>query len=62
MDTRIAKLIADFDAETNAISSRIDTLIANAGSSEEIIAGLEPISARLKALAADPAQPIPPAA
>lgn len=60
MDTRISQLIADFDAETTAIATRIDTLIANSTSVDEIVAGLTPISDRLKTLGSDTSNPIPP--
>jgi hypothetical protein len=61
MDARITKLIEDFDAETTAIAAKIDALIAQGGSAnaDEIVAGLQPISDRLKALGSDVNNPIP---
>lgn len=61
MDTRITKLINDFNDETNAIAARIDALIAAGSDADAIVAGLQPISDRLKALGANPEEPIPPA-
>jgi hypothetical protein len=65
MDDRIKKLIADFDAETNAVAAKLDALkqqVTDGASADEIVAGLQPISDRLKALGADVANPIPPVA
>lgn len=72
--TDLKTLAADLDVETNAVAAKIDAEMAQiadlkaqiaAGSPvsqadlDSIVASLGPVSDRLKALGADPAQPIP---
>lgn len=72
--TSVKQLITDMDAETNDISTKVDALNAKiVDLSNQIAAGspvsqadldgisdqLTPLSARLKALGANPADPIP---
>jgi hypothetical protein len=64
IDPSIAKLISAIDDATNAIAARLQRLIdaANAAGSQsagEIVAALQPEVARLTALGADPANPVP---
>lgn len=57
----LAQLITQFDTETNAISARIDALIAKLGDSAtpEQIAELQSLSDRLTTLGQDPNNPVP---
>lgn len=72
----VKQLVSDLNDETNTVAAKIDAQAAAIqalkdqiaqGSPvtqqdlDEIASGLAPISDRLKALGADPAQPIPPA-
>jgi hypothetical protein len=59
----MTQLISDFDAETTAVSARIDALELQVGSpvTADQVTQLQAISARLKVLGSDPNQPIPPA-
>jgi hypothetical protein len=59
MDARITKVVAEMNEETNAISARIDKLIASGSLSDADLAELQAVSDRLKTLGADPADPIP---
>lgn len=61
MDGTVQQLITDFDTETTAVAAKIDALIAaNANTiSPDQVAQFQAISARLKALGNDPANPIP---
>lgn len=61
MNQQIADLTAAFNDETNVLAAKLDALIAGGADdvTPEQIAGLQAISDRLKALGADPAQPIP---
>jgi chromosome segregation ATPase len=73
----LEQLVTDLDAETNAVAAKIDAqtkaiqdLQAQIASGtpvsqeqlDKVVAGLTPISDRLKTLGADTTQPIPPAA
>ncbi len=69
----IKKLITDIDAETNVVAAKVDAQIAaiealkaqlaagtaTAADLDDLVAGLTPISARLKSIGADPTAPIP---
>jgi len=71
----LAQLTQDFDTETTAVASRLDAQAAaiqelktkaeqgdgvTPDDLQAVLDGLSPISERLKALGADPAEPIPP--
>ena len=73
--TSIKQLVSDLNDETNVVAAKLDAETAEIKRLSDIIAaggtvtaqdlqdiqdGLQPISDRLKALGADPAQPIPP--
>jgi hypothetical protein len=75
--TSVKQLVTDLDAETTAVSAKVDAEIAEIARLSAIIAaggaisqadldaisdGLTPISERLKVLGSDVANPIPPAA
>ncbi len=64
INAALAKLAADFDAETNAVAAKLDALAAALASAASpvdpaVMAQLQAVSDRLKALGADPAAPIP---
>lgn len=69
INAALAKLASDFDAETNAVAAKLDALAAALATSvasqtpvnPAVMAQLQAVSDRLKALGSDPAQPIPPA-
>lgn len=54
----VSDAIAELNAETDNLASRIDGLIENVD--DATAAELRLVSARLKGLAADPANPVPP--
>ena len=71
----VKQLVSDLDVETNAVAAKVDAQTAaiqalkdqiaaggvvSQADLDAIEAGLTPISARLKALGADPTTPIPP--
>ncbi len=59
----VAALITEFDAATNAIAARIQTLINNSGTlSADDQAALQTEVTNLQALGKDPNAPIPPPA
>jgi ABC-type transporter Mla subunit MlaD len=54
--------IAELNTETDALAARIDAVLASIeGVDDATAAELRKVSARLKGLAADPANPVPPA-
>jgi ABC-type transporter Mla subunit MlaD len=72
----VKQLVSDLNDETNAVAAKVDAqtaaiadlkakIAAGSPATQEdldaIAAGLVPISERLKALGADPTEPIPPA-
>jgi ABC-type transporter Mla subunit MlaD len=72
----VKQLVSDLNDETNAVAAKVDAqaaaiadlkakIAAGSPATQEdldaIAAGLAPISERLKALGADPTEPIPPA-
>lgn len=73
----VKQLISDINDETNGVAAKIDTQTAaivalqakvdaggavEASDLDDLVAGLQPISDRLKALGSDPEAPIPPVA
>lgn len=60
MDSRLTKLIADFNTATNDLAEDLAALRARPDATvQEVLDALTPVEARLRALAADPADPIP---
>lgn len=59
IDPKVAALIAEFDAATNAIAARIQRLIDAGGLTAESQAAFQSEVDKLNALGADPAQPVP---
>ena len=54
-------LLKKLDAATTAIAAKIQALLDKPNTTEaEFRAGLEPLVASLEAMAADPANPVPP--
>lgn len=61
LSTSLDTVIADLNANTNAVSARLDILIAEVGDAvtPAQTAALQAISDHLKALGQDPANPVP---
>jgi hypothetical protein len=59
IDPKVAKLITEFDAATNAIAARIQKLIDAGGLNPESEAALQAEVDKLTALGQDPANPVP---
>lgn len=66
----LESLVADLDAETNAVAAKLDKLSADLAAAvaagqapkPETLAALQAVSDRLKVLGSDPSAPIPPVA
>ncbi len=56
-----ARVISEIDAATTAIATRIDQLVLDSDLTAEEKAEFQRISERLRALGANPEQPVPPA-
>lgn len=59
----VLAIVNDLNVETNALAAKLDALsatVANGTIGPAEIAQLQAVSDRLKALAADPANPVPP--
>lgn len=59
VDPKVAKLIEEFDAATNAIAARIQALIDGGGLNAESEAALQGEVDKLTALGKDPEAPVP---
>lgn len=59
VDPKVAALITQFDAATNAIAARIQKLIDAGGLNAESEAALQAEVTKLTALGADPEVPVP---
>lgn len=59
VDPKVAALITQFDAATNAIAARIQKLIDAGGLNAESEAALQAEVTKLTALGADPEAPVP---
>ncbi len=59
VDPKVAALITQFDAATNAIAARIQALIDNGGLNADSEAALTAEVAKLTALGQDPNNPVP---
>lgn len=57
---RTEEAVRAINTETDALAARIDELVNSAD--EETAAALRPIADRLRSIAADPADPVPPEA
>lgn len=61
VNQQVADIISSLNANTNAVSTRLDALIAEVGSNitPDQVASLQAVSDHLKALGADPTNPVP---
>ena len=59
--TQLDQIITDLNANTNAVSARLDRIIAQLGDkvTPDQLAQLQAVSDHLKALGQDPADPVP---
>lgn len=55
----VSDAIAEINTETDALAARVDAIVEN--TDDETAAQLRPIAERLRGIAADPANPVPPA-